>query len=158
MAAGLEQSDGRLVVAGGSPGGGITIAAAGLAAKVGVELVGAMPDVPFLCDFRRALEVATTGRYAEIESYLAAWRGQGPQVLQTLNHFDGVHLARRASCPTLFSVALLDTTCPPSTVYAAYAEWSGVKDMVVYDYNNHEGGGAYQQARQLAWVAERLAR
>ena len=158
VAAGLEQSDGRLVVAGGSQGGGITIAAAGLAAKVGVELVGAMPDVPFLCDFRRALEVATTGPYAEIEGYLAAWRGQAPQVLQTLNHFDGVHLARRASCPTLFSVALLDTTCPPSTVYAAYAEWSGVKDMVVYDYNNHEGGGAYQQARQLAWVAERLAR
>ncbi len=156
VAAALEHSDGRVLVTGGSQGGGITIAAAALAPKVGLQLVGAMPDVPFLCDFRRSLEVATTGPYPEIERYLQAWRGQGQQVLGTLDYFDGVHLARRAECPTLFSVALLDTTCPPSTVYAAYAEWPGEKDIAVYDYNGHEGGGAYQQARQLAWVAERF--
>lgn len=40
----------RVAVAGGSQGGGITIAVAGLVP----DLRAAAPDVPFLCDFRRA--------------------------------------------------------------------------------------------------------
>ncbi|MVA76972.1 alpha/beta fold hydrolase [Auraticoccus sp. F435] len=157
VAASLEQVDpDRVLVTGGSQGGAITIAAAGLAPKAGVRLAGAMPDVPFLCDFRRSLEIASAGPYPEIEAYLKGWRGRGEQVLNTLNYFDNVHLARRAECPTLFSVALLDTVCPPSTVYAAYAEWRAEKEIAVYEYNGHEGGQAYQQARQLGWARARL--
>lgn len=157
-AASLQQVDGtRIVVTGVSQGGGITIAAAGLAPLVGLRLAGAMPDVPFLCDFRRSLDVATAGPYLEIEGHLKAWRGQSQQVLQTLNYFDNVHLARRADCPTLFSVALLDPICPPSTVFAAYAGWNQEKRIEIYDFNQHEGGGAYHQRPQLTWAAAQFA-
>lgn len=158
VAASLEETDGdRVVVVGGSQGGAITIAAAALAPRVGLRLRAAMPDVPFLCDFRRALDVASTGPYLEIERYLHTFRGQEERALATLDHFDGVHLARRAECPTLFSVALLDTTCPPSTVFGAYAEWGGEKQIEVYPFNDHEGGEGYHQRKQLSWLAERLA-
>ena len=43
----------QIAVTGGSQGGGITIAAAGLVPDVAV----AMPDVPFLCHYRRATEI-----------------------------------------------------------------------------------------------------
>src|SRR6202142_1850233 len=46
----------QIAVTGGSQGGGITIAAAGLVPDV----VAAMPDVPFLCHYRRATELVDT--------------------------------------------------------------------------------------------------
>jgi cephalosporin-C deacetylase len=34
----------------------------------------------------------------------------------TLSYFDGVNFAKRATAPAMFSVALMDQVCPPSTV------------------------------------------
>jgi cephalosporin-C deacetylase len=46
----------------------------------------------------------------------------------------------------------MDETCPPSTVFAAYNVYAAAKDIAVYAYNGHEGGGPYQHARQLAFL------
>ena len=47
----------RIAVTGESQGGGLTLAVAGLVP----DLRAALPDVPFLCDFRRGTHVASTG-------------------------------------------------------------------------------------------------
>lgn len=143
----------RIVVTGASQGGGITIAAAALADGV----IGAMPDVPFLCHFERAITITDAEPYREIVRYLLRYRDHEELVLETLSHFDGVNLARRAHVPALFSVALMDEICPPSTVFAAYNNWAGSASIEVYKYNNHEGGGEHHQARKLAWLKERFA-
>ena len=143
----------RVAVAGGSQGGGLAIAAAALADGV----LAAMPDVPFLCDFPRALQLATQAPYDEIVRYLATHRDKTGQVLTTLSYVDGAHLARRATAPALFSVALMDPTCPPSTVYAAYNSWAGPKRIEEYPYNGHNGGGPFQAAVQLAWLPTVMA-
>ena len=46
----------------------------------------------------------------------------------------------------------MDVTCPPSTVFATYNAYAGPKEIEVYAYNDHEGGQAFQQARQLDWL------
>lgn len=51
-----------------------------------------------------------------------------------------MHLASRARSPALFSTALMDETCPPSTIIAAYNYYAGPKQIKVWPYNNHEGG------------------
>jgi cephalosporin-C deacetylase len=66
-------------------------------------------------------------------------------------------LAERATAPALFSVALMDQTCPPSTVFAAYNAYGGPKELTVYEYNDHEGGEGFQRGRQLEWLAARVA-
>lgn len=142
-----------IVVTGGSQGGALSLATAALAD--GVRAV--MADVPFLCDFPRATQIALTRPYLEIVGYLAAHRDHEQAVFATLAHFDGAILARRASAPALFSVGLMDETCPPSTVYAAYNGYGGPKEIVSYPYNDHEGGEAFQKTRQAAWLAETLA-
>lgn len=151
----------RIIVTGGSQGGGITIAAAGLAPLAGIELAGAAPDVPFLCHFQRALEITDEKPYAEITEYLAGWRDQVSTAYSTLSYFDGVNLGRRASAPALFSVGLMDPLCPPSTVFAAYHAYGeqvgAAKDISVYSHNRHEGGAAYQLDAQLDWFASRFA-
>ena len=139
----------QIVVVGGSQGGGITIAVAGL-----VEgLAGALPDVPFLCDYRRAVAISDAYPYREISDYCQAYRNQVDTVFGTLAYFDGTAFAARATAPTLFSVALMDQVCPPSTVFAAYNVWAGPKDIAVFEFNGHEGGGTYHRRRQLAFVA-----
>ena len=71
-----------------------------------------MPDVPFLCHFRRALEVSDTNPYDEITRYLSVRRQAVDQVFATLSYFDAVNFAKRANAPALFSVALRDLTLP----------------------------------------------
>jgi cephalosporin-C deacetylase len=140
----------RIAVAGGSQGGGLTLAAAGLAEGV----TAALPDVPFLCHWRRAMDIATGGPYPELVNYCAIQRHQLDRVFHTLSYMDGVNFAARASATALFSVGLMDPTCPPSTVYAAYHHYAGRKQMTVWPYNGHEGGHTYQQAEQLQFLRE----
>src|SRR5690606_23476103 len=97
----LERVDSaRVAICGGSQGGGIAIAAAGLA----TGLAAAMPEVPFLCHFERAVGMTGCDPYQEIVRYLAVHREAVTDVFKTLSYFDGVNFARRATAPALFSV------------------------------------------------------
>lgn len=138
----------RIAVTGGSQGGGISIAAAGLAPDVALV----MPDVPFLCHYRRATEITAAHPYEEIARFCMTHRDRVDQVFATLAYFDGVHFAARATGRALFSVGLMDEICPPSTVYAAYNRYHGPKEICVYRYNHHEGGGPFQVREKLRFV------
>jgi cephalosporin-C deacetylase len=140
----------RVGVTGGSQGGGIALAAAALIP----DLAAVAADVPFLCDFPRATTLVDANPYGEIVRYLKAHRDHVEQAFQTLAYFDGANLATRATAPALFSVALMDQICPPSTVYAAYNAYAGPKDIRVYAFNDHEGGGQFQVAEQLRWLRD----
>ncbi|MEO5806793.1 acetylxylan esterase [Devosia sp.] len=143
----------RVAVLGGSQGGGIAIAVAGIDGRV----KAVMPDVPFLCDFPRAVRVAGRDPYGEIARYLAQHRDALGPVFETLRYFDGVCFARQSRAAALFSAAMMDDICPPSTVYGAFNAFAGAdKSIVDYEFNNHEGGGPFQDRRQMAWLAERF--
>ncbi|MFE7123543.1 acetylxylan esterase [Streptomyces sp. NPDC057617] len=143
----------RTAAIGRSQGGGITLAVAGLVP----DLVAVAPDVPFLCDFPRATTLTDHHPYREVGKYLNTYRRRGEQVRRTLSYFDGVHFAARGRAPALFSAALEDQTCPPSTVFAAFNAY-GHEDRTieVYEFNGHEGGETYQEEAQLAWLPPRL--
>ncbi|MFB7549600.1 acetylxylan esterase [Streptomyces sp. NPDC056154] len=143
----------RTAAIGVSQGGGITLAVGGLIP----DLVAIAPDVPFLCDFPRALTVTDRTPYREVGNYLKTHRGRADRARTTLSYFDGVHFAARGQAPALFSTALEDMTCPPSTVFAAFNAYAHQdKAIEVYDFNDHEGGGPFQQAVQLGWLPGRL--
>ncbi len=141
-----------MIVAGGSQGGGISLAVAGLAAAHLDGLRACLPDVPFLSHIRRATEIVDTHPYQEIVHYCKIHRDQVERVFATLSYFDGLNFAARATAPGLFSVGLMDDICPPSTVYAAYNHYAGPKQIEVWPYNNHEGGGTYQLRAQLSFL------
>jgi len=142
----------RIAVTGRSQGGGIALAVAGLDPRIKV----AMPNVPFLSDFPRAVRKAQRDPYLEIVRYLAQHRHQVTTVFETLRYFDGVCFARQARAEALFSVGLMDDVCPPSTIYGAYNAYAGTKQIVEYEFNNHEGGGAAHDLLQLDWLGTRF--
>ena len=134
---------------GGSQGGGITLAAAGL-----------VPEVArWPC--RMCLSCATTAAppswsipcpTARSPITCKVHRDKVETVFHTLAYFDGMNFSARAKAPALFSVGLMDTICPPSTVYAAYNHYAGPKQINIYEYNNHEGGGTFQTEAKLKFL------
>jgi cephalosporin-C deacetylase len=145
---GIDQS--RIAAFGGSQGGGLSLAVAGLEPRVGTLF----SDVPFLCHYRRATEITEEDPYGEIVRYLRYRRDRVERVFGTLAYFDGMNFAARAEASALFSVGLMDNVCPPSTVFAAYNHYRGPKQIRVWPFNVHEGGGAFQRTEQLRFLAD----
>jgi cephalosporin-C deacetylase len=142
----VDQS--RIAVTGASQGGGISLAISSLVP----DISAAMPDVPFLCHYRRATEVTDASPYAEIVRYCKIHRDQIDTVFTTLSYFDGMNFAARARAQALFSVGLMDLTCPPSTVFAAYNHYAGTKQIRIWPYNDHEGGEVFQSTEQVKFL------
>ncbi|MGA5700486.1 acetylxylan esterase [Peterkaempfera bronchialis] len=142
----------RIAVCGGSQGGGLALAVAGLAGDL---VAGALIDVPFLCHYRRGTDVASEGPYVEVAKYLR-WHSQhmAETAFGTLDYFDGMHFAARATAPALFSVGLMDPICPPSTVFAAYHRYAGDRDIRVWRYADHGGGYGAAPREQLTWLRD----
>ena len=124
----------RLAITGVSQGGGITLAVAALSERPML----ALPDIPFLCDYRRAVQIAAAGPYPEIPMFLKSFPEMYAQTFRTLSYCDCLNLARWIKCKTVISNCLWDDICPPSTIYAVFNHMSCEKVMEVYPFHKHE--------------------
>ena len=113
-----------------------------------------MADLPFLCDYRRAMEAATTGPYIELLNYFKQFPQKEEQGWKTLTYFDNLNLADKIKAETLISVGLQDTVCPPSTIFGVYNHIKSKKESIIYNYLGHE---FYSQHidNKLRWFAKR---
>ena len=59
------------------------------------DVAAVLSDVPFLCAFEQALEIAESEPYCELTRYLKMHRDQRERVFETPSYFDGVAFARR---------------------------------------------------------------
>jgi cephalosporin-C deacetylase len=124
----------RLAIMGGSQGGGLTLAVAGLSRRP----ILALADIPFLCDYRRAMTIAPAGPYPELTNFLKSFPHLYDQVIRTLSYFDCLNLASWITCRTIVSNSLWDDICPPSTIYGVYNHITAEKQMEVYPFHKHE--------------------
>jgi cephalosporin-C deacetylase len=143
----------RIAVSGVSQGGGLALAAAALSGDL-VKLCHA--DVPFLCDFQRAVTITGKTPYSEVADFLAQNVDLVPAALDTLRYVDCALLARRITAECLLTAGLMDDVCPPSTVYAAYNEISAPKDIAVFPFTGHSLPRAHVE-RQLRHLRAVLA-
>ena len=146
--------DGRtLVVTGTSQGGLQSFVAAGLNHKV----TGLMALAPAGCDDTGDL----AGRRPGWPYFLAnAGSHELQQVRETSRYFDGVNFAARVTCPALIGLGLIDTTAPPSGVFAAINQLKGPKQVVVMPEANHHGDNHTHVAytdRAAVWCADWVA-
>lgn len=144
--------DGRIVVSGGSQGGGISLAVAGLVD----DLTAVWADQPFLCHYQRAATITDALPYFELSRFLASHADKVEQSFATLAYMDGVNFSARATAPAHFSVGLMDAVCPPSTIYAAYNNYAAEKSITVFPFNGHDGGGAFGVREKIFWLHEHL--
>jgi cephalosporin-C deacetylase len=147
----------QLVTAGASQGGGLSLAASILRGWVlDAPVAAVLADVPFLSHFRRAAELADDTPYAELVTWLHTHRDRAEQAFAALQYVDVAVLAPHGVSPSLWSVGLRDTVCPPSTVFAAHNRYGGPAEIRVWEWNEHEAGGPFQLPEQAAWLARHV--
>ncbi|MEI7905326.1 MAG: acetylxylan esterase [Candidatus Firestonebacteria bacterium] len=142
----------KIIVEGGSQGGGVALAVAALYAG---EIFACLADVAGSCWYEKRV-MDRTGSATDIAHYLHRHPGKFERVLKTLSYFDNINLAGRIKCPVLASVGLRDNVCPAENVYAAYNKIKSKKRMEVYPFAGHEGGGIFHTDLKLKWLAELL--
>lgn len=129
----------RVGAMGGSQGGGLTLACAALEPRV----KRAAPCYPFLCDYKRVWEMDLAERaYVELKEYFRHFdprHEREDEIFTKLGYIDVQFLAPRIKADVLMAVGLMDTTCPPSTQFAAYNKMTCEKQTVIYPDYGHEG-------------------
>jgi cephalosporin-C deacetylase len=115
--------DGRtLIVHGSSQGGAQSIVAAGLDPRVTFFAAG----VPAMCDHTGV----AVGRVNGWPKFLAnPPEPADPKVVEAVRYYDAMNFATRVRCPAILTVGFIDTTCPPTSVYAAYNALAGPKQI-----------------------------
>jgi cephalosporin-C deacetylase len=128
----------NVMAAGGSQGGGLTLACAALEDRI----KRAAPSMPFLSDYQRAWEMDLVDlAYHELKMH---FRYSDPrhlrekEIFTKLGYIDVQHLAPRIKAEVLMAGGLLDECCPPSTQFAAYNKIKSKKDFIVYPDYGHE--------------------
>jgi cephalosporin-C deacetylase len=143
----------RIGVTGASQGGGLTLIVSAMG-----EVSLSLPEIPFLCHFERAVEVAASDPYLEISRYLKTHPESVEKVFEILSYFDAMNFAPDIKCPVLMSVGLLDTVCPPSTIFATFNHTaSGIKELAVYPGMGHESHNVHRE-KKIQWVDKYLLR
>jgi cephalosporin-C deacetylase len=134
-----EVDKNRLGCFGGSQGGGLTLACAGLSP----EIKRAAPSEPFLCDYRRVWEMdLAKGAYQELQDYFRRFdprHEREEEMFTRLGYIDVQYLAPRIKAEVLMFTGLMDTTCPPSSQFAAYNKINSPKQVKLYPDFGHEG-------------------
>lgn len=132
--------DERVGAWGGSQGGALTVACAGLEPRI----KRLSPIFPFLSDYKRVWEMdQAKDAYAELQEWFRRFdptHQREEEVFNALGYIDIQHLAPRIEGETLWTLGLMDTVCPPSTQYAVYNKIRREKSMRIYPDYKHEGG------------------
>jgi cephalosporin-C deacetylase len=112
--------------------------------------------MPYLCDIEHAITVSPEEPYTELVDYLAQHHEHVDTAFRTLSYIDNAVLAPRITARCTVSVGLMDTVCPPSSVFAAYNAIEAPKDIAVYPYSTHDLPGHHVE-RQLEEFAREMS-
>ncbi len=114
--------DGKTVVVYGSSQGGFqAIVAAGMDARVTFFAAGA----PAGCD-HTGFKVDRINGWPK---FIATGEQPPANIVEAVRYYDAMNFATRTKAGAIFTVGFIDTTCPPSSVYAAYNNVSGKKSI-----------------------------
>ncbi len=139
----------RIIVEGGSQGGALGMAVAALDDRPKLAMV----DVPSNSDLVERVR-GNHGAFAAVADYLRRHPEQTDLVMDNLSYFDTMNMADRITCPVLASVALKDEICPPLMYFATYNRIQAEKEIHIYPFNGHEGGGARHTEVKLAYLGK----
>jgi cephalosporin-C deacetylase-like acetyl esterase len=138
--------DGKTLVAtGGSQGGYQSVVLAGLDSRV----TAVIANVPAGCD----ITARSAGRAGGWPSWwLPTEAANRAAIIETSRYYDTVNFASRVRVPTLIGMGLIDTTCPPSGIFAMINQLNGPKETVVMPLEGHQGRHSSYENRASDWL------
>jgi cephalosporin-C deacetylase len=140
----------RIALEGASQGGGLGMAVAALDPRPNFVMV----DVPSNSLLEKRVEHGY-GAFAAVQEYLRIYPDRLEQAFDTLSYFDTMNMADKIRCPVFASVGLRDDTCPAELYFATYNRINSEKEIALYPFNRHEGGGALHLGKKLSFMKKR---
>ncbi|MFO7726566.1 MAG: acetylxylan esterase [Oceanipulchritudo sp.] len=142
-----------LIVTGGSQGGQLSIATAGLDKRVtGLAVVH-----PGFCDVTGYLHGRIGGW-----PHIFRWKADGSrghhttkQKMEVSGYYDAVNFGRRLTVPGIYSLGFNDTICPPTSVFAAYNAIEAPKELLLALETAHNRTEA-QNAALNDWILAQM--
>jgi cephalosporin-C deacetylase len=133
-----EVDEAKVGVSGGSQGGALAIACAGLENRI------AKIDAyyPFLSDYKRVWDMdLDTDAYDELRQYFRLFdplhKREG-EIFERLSYVDVQNMAERINGKVQMGITMLDAICPPSTQFAVYNKIKSEKSLSIYYDFGHE--------------------
>ena len=133
----------HFVTDGSSQGGGMALVLAGL----NKYITAAAANVPASCDHG--------GKTFNRQPGWPNLASKGEAAVKVSAYFDAGNFARSITCPVFISAGFIDTTCPPSSVYAAYNQIKSQKVMFNMPTVGHATVKPYTD-RKNPWVDSQL--
>jgi cephalosporin-C deacetylase-like acetyl esterase len=137
----------RVGIAGSSQGGALSLLVAGLDKRI--KALSA--NVPAMCDHTGSLH----GRPSGWPRLLA--NGDPELVLRTTGYYDAALNTALITAPALLAVGFVDRVCAPTTVYAAYNNIQGQKEIDHFPEMGHSFGPGWQD-KAVSWMLKTLNR
>ena len=141
----------NLVVTGGSQGGALSIVTAALDPRV----KGLAAYYPALSDVTGYLHNRAGGWPHMFREAEGPRSHRSPDKIKTTQYYDVVNFARRVKVPGLYTWGFNDTTCPPTSMYAAYNVVPGPKELLLALETGHNNIPE-QVAAVEAWLLRTL--
>jgi cephalosporin-C deacetylase-like acetyl esterase len=129
----------RIVVFGGSQGGGLSL----LTAAIDTRVDAVVATVPAFCNNEK-------GFHALIDIESGQYR---QKVIKTMSYYDAALAAKLIKVPALIGVGFIDGTCPPSNVYTAYNNLGGFKKIENF-YTTGHGSPPGWREKTIRWILE----
>ena len=144
----LPEWDGRnLAVQGGSQGGALALITAALCKDVTL----CVANHPALTDMAGYAEKGRTGGYPN-------WNNSGilsPQNIKTLAYYDVINFCRYVKCPVRMTWGYNDSTCSPTTSYAAWNTLNCPKEPFITPINEHWTSETMER-QHMEWIKSKL--
>jgi cephalosporin-C deacetylase len=142
----------NILASGGSMGGYLAIALAGLDNRVNL----CSSQNPILCDIRN-LVGEVEWPMSSITKFVATQPGLTmDKVLSNLDYYDGKNFAVNINCPSLMGIGLLDPFAPPNNEYATYNNIKSRKRIMVFKNLGHEISIKYKDL-EGRWMRDTFA-
>ena len=146
----LPEWDGRNVaVQGGSQGGALALVTAAIDPRVTL----CVANHPALTDMAAYSEKGRTGGYPHFNRNPAGILT--PRVIGTLQYYDVVNFCRQITCPVRMTWGYNDSTCPPTTSYAAWNVLTCPKEPFITPINEHWTSETMER-QHMEWIKARL--
>lgn len=137
----------KIGVEGGSQGGGLALATAGLCHS---HIAACAIFDPWMCDFRDQAAIRTVIN-KELDSFANynANRCSREHMFSVLDFIDTKYFTSNIKCPVYFSTSLFDDDCPSHCGFAVYNNLKTEKTYKVYPNDSHLGeSGQYGELTQ----------
>lgn len=152
----LPEWDGKtLAVQGGSQGGALALVTAALDPRV----THCVANHPALTDMAGYAEKGRTGGYPHMHKtkgvLFNADGSPNKNVINVLQYYDVINFCRLIKCPVRLTWGYNDSTCPPTTSYAAWNVLSCQKESFITPINEHWTSESMER-QHMDWIVSKI--